>query len=94
MAAQLWYYRLDGRPHGPFTTIQFEKLIRGQAVLLTTDVSHDGISWRTLYDVLMSGVTPSDPADDASPDDLNAKTLVPGQLVPPPEMGQEGKNGM
>jgi hypothetical protein len=29
MTGDQWYYRLGGRPHGPFTPTQFQKLVRG-----------------------------------------------------------------
>jgi hypothetical protein len=91
MAAELWYYRLDGRPHGPFSTVQFEKLIRGRAVLLSTDVSHDGMTWRSLRDMIESGVADEEPPCEPKADEMNAQTLVPGQLVLPTELRQKAK---
>jgi hypothetical protein len=73
MSPEEWYYRLDGRPHGPFTPVQFEKLIRSSTVTLDTEVSTDGQAWRTLREVL------------AEPGDAGgcAPTLIPGQVKLP-----------
>ena len=75
MLAEHWFYRLDGRPHGPFTPMQFEKLIRGHTVTLDTEVSSDGRTWKTLR-ATMTG----EPPDESPPTDadwMNAPTLLP-----------------
>jgi hypothetical protein len=86
MSADQWFYRLDGRPHGPFTPAQFEKLIRGHAVSLDTEVSLDGHLWKPLRDVLatMLASAPPDPEPaEPIPDWMNAPTLVPGDMPLP-----------
>lgn len=75
MLADQWYYRLDGRPHGPFAAAELEKLIRGRAITLETEVSSDGRRWRPLGDVLAE-ITP-DPAATGDDDWMNAPTLMP-----------------
>ena len=90
MPTEQWYYRLDGRAHGPFTSIQFEKLIRGKTVTPQTEVSLDGKNWRTLNSVLasISGVEPADP----SPSELmNQATLLPGEVSLPPNWKEDLK---
>jgi hypothetical protein len=83
MPAEQWYYRLDGRPHGPFTTVQFDKLIRGKTVTHNTDVSRDGKTWQSLRD-LLAGVPADDPPSSSTSEWLNTPTLVPGDIVLPP----------
>ena len=83
MPVEQWYYRLDGRPHGPFTTVQFEKLIRGKTITLNTDVSRDGRTWQTLRDVL-AGVPAEDSSSSTSSEWTNTPTLVPGDIALPP----------
>jgi hypothetical protein len=90
MTGDLWYYRLDGRSHGPFNSVQFAKLIRGGTVRGDTEVSFDGQSWQTLQDALAD--VPADPPDGASPapaadstDWMNAPTLMPGDVKLPPD---------
>jgi hypothetical protein len=94
MSGDLWYYRLDGRSHGPFNSVQFAKLIRGGTVLPDTEVSFDGQSWQTLNAALAD--VPADPPTDppaGSPADpsaepldwMNAPTLMPGELKLPPD---------
>lgn len=83
MNAEQWYYRMDGRPHGPFTLVQFEKLIRGKTIALNTIVSRDGKIWQSLRD-LLAGVPAEDPSD-SSTEWTNTSTLVPGDLALPPE---------
>ena len=74
MLADQWFYRLDGRPHGPFTPAQFEKLIRGHTVALDTEVSTDGQTWKTLRAALAD--VPPDPAPRADVDWMNAPTRL------------------
>jgi hypothetical protein len=83
MLADQWYYRIDGKSHGPFTVAQFEKLIRGKAVVAETEVSNDGKTWQTLLQTLDS--VPSQPQPDSA-EWMNAPTLLPGQvrIIPPP----------
>lgn len=88
MLADHWYYRLDGRPRGPFTLAQFEKLVRGQAVALDTEVSTDGRTWKPLHEALADA--PFDPAPPTNNTDwMNAPTLLPGdpalRLKPDPK---------
>jgi hypothetical protein len=82
MPAEQWYYRLDGRPHGPFNSVQFEKLIRGKTVTPDTDVSRDGKAWQSLRD-LLAGVPADDPSDTSTSEWLNTPTLVPGEITLP-----------
>jgi GYF domain 2 len=86
MPSDQWYYRLDGKPHGPFTNAQFEKLIRGHTVGPDTEVSTDGQTWQSLRQA-MAG-EPSDAADDPS-DWMNATTLLPSQMRIPPRASSE-----
>ena len=84
MLASQWYYRLDGKPHGPFTAAQFEKLIRGKAVDAETEVSNDGKTWLTLRQTLAQE---PDQTQCDSAEWMNAPTLLPGQVrvaIPPP----------
>ncbi len=76
MLADQWFYRFDGRPHGPFTLAQFEKLVRGHAVALDTEVSTDGQNWKPLRAVLAEA--PPDPEPTTNADWMNAPTLLPG----------------
>lgn len=76
MPVEQWYYRLDGKPHGPFTVAQFEKLIRGRAVEPDTEVSNDGLRWRTLRAVYAG--EPADPPDDPA-DWMTAQTHFPDE---------------
>lgn len=76
MSDEQWFYRLDGRPHGPFNPVQFEKLIRVKTVTPDTEVSTDGRAWRTLREALAD--VPTDP-----PDWMTAPTLMPGQVRAP-----------
>jgi hypothetical protein len=88
--AEQWYYRLDGRPHGPFTTVQFEKLIRGKTITLNTDVSRDGRIWQSLRDVL-AGVPADDPSSSESSEWMNTSTLVPGDITLSPDSTSDKK---
>jgi hypothetical protein len=94
MSADQWFYRLDGRPHGPFTPAQFEKLIRGQTVTLGTEVSIDGHTWKSLREALadVSARTTTDP-EPASPipDWMNAPTLILGDTALPPSSKPQPK---
>jgi len=63
MSGDQWFYRFGGRPHGPFTPTQFEKLIRGRAVTPDTEVSDDGHTWATLREVLTVGLARPVPAE-------------------------------
>jgi hypothetical protein len=83
MPAEQWYYRLDGRSHGPFTPVQFEKLIRGKTVTPTTDVSMDGKTWQTLRDHL-AGIPADDPTNSPPAELMDATTLIPSQIALPP----------
>jgi GYF domain 2 len=88
MPTEQWYYRLDGKPHGPFTAAQFEKLIRGHTVVPETEVSTDGQTWQTLRQA-MAGVPADAPVDPA--EWMNAPTLVPGEVRLPPGWKDERK---
>jgi len=93
MLPEQWFYRLDGRPHGPFTPAQFEKLIRGRTVTLATEVSTDGLTWKTLHELLASAsANPETSADSTSADStsadstewMNAPTRLPENPAAPP----------
>ncbi len=88
MPADQWFYRLDGKPHGPFTSAQFEKLIRGRTVMPDTEVSNDGLTWQTLRQAMAGGPAnaPVDPADW-----MNAPTLLLGGEKSPSEGTDEKK---
>ena len=77
MPADQWFYRLDGKPHGPFTAAQFEKLIRGKTVDADTEVSNDGKAWLTLRQAL--AMEPDQTQCDSA-EWMNAPTLLPGQV--------------
>ncbi len=78
MDAEQWFYKFEGKPHGPFNAVQFEKLVRVRTVSPDTEVSNDGKTWQTLAAALAS------PADDADATDwMNAPTLMPGDVPPP-----------
>ncbi len=88
MATEQWYYRLDGKAHGPFTPFQFDKLIRGHTVTPDTEVSTDGKTWQTLR----AALTPV--AEDSPPnaaDWMNATTLLPSDARLPPVEKPEKK---
>jgi hypothetical protein len=87
MADEQWYYRLDGQAHGPFSSIQFEKLIRGKAVTARTEVSRDGTTWKPLWEVLAA--VPDDPPPAREPDWMTAPTLLPGEIKVPPSLRKE-----
>jgi hypothetical protein len=91
MASNQWYYRLDGRPHGPFTVVQFEKLIRGNTILLGTEVSSDGKTWRALRDVLAC-IPLEEPLSPSSSDWSNSQTLIPSESSLPSEVGTDKRN--
>ena len=82
MSADLWYYRHDGKPHGPFTPAQFEKLIRGRTVTPDTEVSLDGQVWKPLRDIFPPA---PEATSDAPPDWMTAPTLLPGDINLPPD---------
>jgi hypothetical protein len=84
-----WYYRLDGRSHGPFTPVQFEKLIRGKTVTPSTDVSQDGKTWQSLRD-LLAGES-ADPPTAVHSDFMEQQTLLPGECILPPGWRSEQK---
>ena len=84
MTGDLWYYRLDGRSHGPFNSVQFAKLVRGGTVRADTEVSFDGQTWQTLRAALADVPDPPQPAEDPT-DWMNAPTLMPGELKLPPD---------
>jgi hypothetical protein len=80
MPPEQWFYRLEGKPHGPFNVAQFQKLIRGHTVTPETEVSTDGQTWQTLRAALAA--PPADPQDW-----MKAPTLLPGE-VPVPGRGK------
>jgi hypothetical protein len=90
MPTNEWYYRLDGKPHGPFTSAQFEKLIRGRTVGPDTEVSTDGHTWHSLRKAL-EGVPANEGVDSC--EWMNAPTLLPGQVMLPPTPKGEQKPG-
>ena len=81
MTGDQWYYRLRGRPYGPFTPAQFRKLASGGTITRETEVSADGRTWRPWRDV-ESGVLP-DPT--AASDSVLAPTRFAGGTAPPGE---------
>jgi len=76
--AQLCALAVHGKPHGPFNIAQFEKLIRGNAVSLDTEVSADGKAWLTLREAL-AGLPDANSSGWA-----DNPTLLPGDVKLPP----------